>query len=416
MRKLFLLFIFTLFCQRIQSEEECIALDLETAWQRVLSCAPAIAAADSGVCALEGEKKQVSTLINPILAIEGENIGVSHPNKNTEPPQTTYTLSQLIEFGGKRSARRALASSMVDVAYWDSQIQRQDLRFALTVAFIEMSIAQEKLKIAQDKQEVACKILETINMQVDGGKISPIQTKKASIAVMAEDLALNEALSELSQAKKKLSLMWGSSCPDFDCVIFELFDCSTPPCQSCIIDGLFQTPDFIRAKQMIASAASNLILQKANRVPDVTVTAGYRVFNDSHQHGWVVGAAMPLPLFDTNQGNINKAFCEVNQAEFLLDEIERELKEKILITYEKLCASFEASEIIRKGVLSEMLEAVLMTQEGYQKGKFEYMDLLDAQKMLFEMHEKYIATLYDYHLSRAELARLSGDFICTCSE
>ncbi len=413
MPRLFLVFFIVFFTQKAHSEE-CRFLDWETAWQRILSYAPSIAAADTEICIREAEKKQVSTIPNPVAAVSSENLGVAHPNKDTDPPQTTYSLSQTLELGGKRGARHALAASVTSIAYWDAQIERQNARHALTIAFIEIGVAQEQFKLAKERLCVADRMLQVACTQVEGGKVSPIQEKKARIALMAEQLSVKKSLSELAQAKQRLSSMWGSSCPDFDGIIFKLFDYSPPPCQSCVVKGLFQMPDFTRAQQLVFSAGANLTLQKANRIPDVTVTAGYRVFNDSNQNGWVVGAALPIPFFNRNQGNIQKAYWEISQAESQLDEIERELKEKLFSAYEQMVIAFETSEMIRTGVLTEAMEACELTQKGYLNGKFEYMDLLETQKILFEVQEKYIEILYGYHLNRAELARLSGECHCMC--
>jgi outer membrane protein, heavy metal efflux system len=390
---------------------DCVCLDLETAWERVVAYAPSLAAADAQIGALEAEKKQVGLLPNPLAVIEADNIGVSNRDDEAEPPETTFALAQLIEIGGKRSARTSLASALVGVAYWDFQIQRCDLRLQLIAAFIEVSVAQEKLKLAQEKEQVAEEILQAIHAKAVGGKVSPIQTSKAHVALMAAQISVREALSELTQAKASLSSLWGCSLPDFDCVLFELFECTPPPCYCSVVEQLFQTPDFAKAKQEIFSASQNVKLQKVNSIPDLTLTVGYRIFNDSNQRGWIVGVEMPLPFFNRNQGNVQRARMERIQAECLMDEVMQELEEEIAVAHEKMTAAFEESEMIRTGILTEAIYTFNLIETGYENGKLEYCDLLDAQKTLFEIQEKYIEILYDYHLSRAELERLTGEKI-----
>lgn len=408
-----------LFCIAILSHqavaEEGVLIDLETAWQRVVTNSPSLAAVDQEICIQEGEKRQVSTILNPLAVVEAENLGV-HPTRNNtaEPPQVTYSLSQIVELGGKRGARRAFASSFISIANLDVQIERQNLRKELTLAFIDISVAQEHLKLAKESERIACKVLEAAGKQVDSGKFSPLLKRKAQISLMSAQLNVMEALSDLEQAKKRLSSMWGSPSSDFDGVIFKIFDNLAPPCQTCVVDGLFQNPEFAKAKLAILSASKNLQLQKANRLPDVTVTVGYRTFNDSGQHGWVVGAGLPLAFFNRNQGNIQKARSEICQAEYELEDIERDLREKILLACEKLALSFNEVEAMRKGVLNEATETFNLTQTGYQRGKLEYGDVVEAQKMLSEIQEKYLDVVYEYHKERAELSRLSGDFNCIC--
>ena len=92
---LFKLFVcFLLIAVEGFAQDCCACLDFETAWLRVISCAPSVAAAELEVDARLANSVQARLLQNPVLEVEGENLGVSHRSRNTEPPQTTVSLSQ----------------------------------------------------------------------------------------------------------------------------------------------------------------------------------------------------------------------------------------------------------------------------------------------------------------------------------
>ena len=181
------------------------------------------------------------------------------------------------------------------------------MRLELANAFIAVSAAQEKYKIARNKREIAEKLHECVVIQVQGAKASPIQEKRAQITLKGACLEEREHWADLEEAKKQLSLMWGDPCPDFDCVDFDLYQYDAPPCQEMLLEGLYLTPDFERARQEVCCASRYLTLEKRNAIPDIVVTVGYRAYNDSNAHGWVVGAQMPIPFFNYNQGNIERA-------------------------------------------------------------------------------------------------------------
>ena len=52
-----------------------------------------------------------------------------------------------------------------------------------------------------------------------------------------------------------------------------------------------------------------------------------------------------------------------------------------------------------------------MMRIGYQNGKFEYVELLDAHNTLLSIKEQYVDFLQDYHLNRAELERFTGEIL-----
>lgn len=54
------------------------------------------------------------------------------------------------------------------------------------------------------------------------------------------------------------------------------------------------------------AAHQNLNLEKSLAIPDVTVTLGYKTLQDTGNKGMILGASIPIPLFNQNQGNIQK--------------------------------------------------------------------------------------------------------------
>ncbi len=383
-------------------------LDLETAWERVLHCSPGLAASNLGIVAKQGEALQASLKPNPLLEVEAENLGVTGHNRNAEPPQTTFAVSQLFELGGKRRARFELASSEARVAFWDLQIARQDLRLELVTHFITVAAAHECFKFSQQKRETVEKLWECVAAQVQGGKCSPLHQLKAEIQLEEAYLEEREAFAAYEESKRELSLLWGTPCPDFEGVFFDLYAFCPPTSLDLMLPGLYQTPDYARAKQAVTRASRLLCLEKVCGIPDLVLTAGVRWFNDSNAVGGVVAAEMPIPFFNCNLGNIRRAAAEWGQAGFLLDESVRLLQEGITLAYGHLQIAYETSLTISQGLLTSAEKAFCWTQEGYQGGKLDYMELLEAEKMVYEVQEKYVASLLDYHLHQAELARLCG--------
>jgi outer membrane protein, heavy metal efflux system len=388
---------------------DCVYLDLETAWERVLCADPALSAAELGIDAQAGLIVQAGLLPNPVLGVVAENLAVSHPNQHTEPPQTTFSLSQVVELGGKRQARRSFAACEKDGAYWDCQILHQNKRLELTTAFISVSVAQEKYKLAQNKREIAEKLHHVVATQLQNGKSSPIDEKKAQIVLTTSLIDEREAYGALEEAKKTLSMMWGEGCPDFDYVAYDLYHYEPPPCREDLLECICKTPDYARAQQALCCAQRAVSIEKANRIPDVVVSVGCRWYNEGHACGWVVGAEMPIPFFDYNQGNVKQACALFGQAGFLRDESLRVLQEEMSVALEHLLIAYDTSVMIHKGLLADATETVEYTQTGYENGKFAYRELLDVQSMLFEIQQKYIDVLFDYHVHRAEIARLSGE-------
>jgi len=63
---------------------------------------------------------------------------------------------------------------------------------------------------------------------------------------------------------------------------------------------------------------------------------------------------------------------------------------------------------LRNDILPGAQRAFDSVQNGYREGKFDFLQLLDAQRTLFEVKGQYVEALSAYHLSRTEIERLIG--------
>ena len=83
------------------------------------------------------------------------------------------------------------------------------------------------------------------------------------------------------------------------------------------IEALTRRSDVLASRQEIARAQSATRLQRALRTPNPTVGAGY--VRDFGVNAIAFGVTLPLPLFNRNQGDIQRADAELRQAERLAE-------------------------------------------------------------------------------------------------
>jgi cobalt-zinc-cadmium efflux system outer membrane protein len=78
-------------------------------------------------------------------------------------------------------------------------------------------------------------------------------------------------------------------------------------------------------------------------------------------------------------------------------------------TYRDLSAARMEAEILKADVLPGAGSAFEAAVEGYRQGKFGYLDVLNAQRTLFQVRRQYIETLKGYHQAAAAMERLIGE-------
>ncbi|MGH8684022.1 MAG: TolC family protein [Nitrosospira sp.] len=395
--------------------EEKKDLTLRNAALLALQRNPELAAFARETRALQGVTLQAGLLPNPDLVIMAENAGnVQKVNgdpsrigaKDVEQQETTIRLHQVIELGGKRAARVKAASLGEEVAGQDYEARRVGLIAQVANVFTEVLAGQERLRLAEENVQLAQEVVSTVTKRVQAGKVPPIEETKVGVALSTTRIELEQARRDLAAARKRLALLWGNSSPQFNKVLGDLKSLVSLPSFEVLAERVLASPMALRAMKNIEQRKALLEVEQTRRIPNLTVIAG--VLNHIHTGGTTVvaGISVPLQLFDRNQGNLREAHQRVDKA---MDEqmaTDLRLKTELAQIYEALSASQNEIGILRIEVLPAARSAFEVTNRGYELGKFGFLEVLDAQRTLFQNEVLYVRALANYQRLVNEIERL----------
>lgn len=384
-------------------------LDFNTAVNRVLTNSLKLSIASRDICAKRGDVVQASLYPNPEFSYDLTPSDGSGSHRSRNEREEVYSLSQLVELGGKRELRTEVASSLHQAAQANYEIARWQTMNQVSKTFIATAIAQERIQLAIHQQEVADAIWQATYDQVDAGKISPIQLNKAEVSRSLASLVLEQAYANWDTQRHLLASLWSSSCPDFQAISFPLFDITLLPPQQAYWSTLCQHPELVQSLFDYRTAYKTWKLEKAQSIPDVVVRVGYQNDRDAGDRGWVFGVTVPIPIFDANQGNIRRAYCETLKAGDIGQQIWKTLELKLSVVYRSAVQAYHNVIHLRDRVLITAQQSFSRTQEGYKEGKFAYLEVLDAQQTLFDTQERYLQALFDYHRYKADLDYLTTE-------
>ena len=138
------------------------------------------------------------------------------------------------------------------------------------------------------------------------------------------------------------------------------------------------------------------------------MSGGYRRINENDDNAFVVGLSIPIPVFDRNQGGILEARRRLSKADREKRNAEITVNAALTDAYKNLSSSYEEVTSLGREVLPEARSAYSAIFEGYREGKFSLLDVLDAQRTVFDIDFQYIDALRAYHHSLADVERLTG--------
>ncbi len=352
---------------------------------------------------------QAGLFPNPELHLEMENIFGSNGLRRTDQAETTLSLTQRIETAGKRTKRENLAALNRDLAGWGYESKRLDLFTELSQRFIDVLGNQEKLALSEALLSLATQVAETVTRRVDAGKVSPVEAVKARIALSSAKIELTRATQALDASRKTLAAMWGSPHPKFDQVAGPLAPASRLPDFEQILDRLSQNPEVAREESTLSQGQAALDLEKAKAVPDITFAGGVRQFNETDDNAFLAGLTFELPVFDRNQGGIRSARAKVSKALAQNHATKLRLKTALVEAYTRLSSRYSEVEGLKNELLPGAVKAFDAVNEGYRLGKFDLLDVLDAQRTLSQARSQFLQAQIDYHKAVVDVERLIAE-------
>lgn len=390
-------------------------LTLAEALARTLRDSPELAPYAYQQRAAEADKLQAGLRPNPELGVTLENFAGTGEERGTRSLESTLSLSQLIELGGKRRERVAVADSSLLRVAGDYDVARLDALAETTRRYIDVVRAQDEIGLAQRAIDLAKQTGDAVERRIRAGAASTAERNRARIASMRADLELQRSQGELDSRRVALSAMWGQSAPDFPALAGDLG--TLPP----LVDferfaaRLEQSPDLVRYTQERRLREAEVRLAQAEAVPDLTISGGVRRLETGPDYGLVASLNLPLPFANRNQGAIAAA-----QARVALSESERAaalLRARTVLygLYQSALQARRQAQALRGDAVNEAEQALTLTQKGFANGRYSLIELADVQRQVLELRSQGLTASADAQRLDTEIERLTGQPIVAAS-
>ncbi len=398
---------------RIKNDDASGVITLPEALRLALLQNPSLHAFSYEIRAAEARALQASLLPNPELGVEVENFAGSGDVSGFRSTETTLSVSQIFLMGGKRNKAVQAAVLEGDLAAWDYQSRRLDVFTAVRKAFLEVLAAQKKVTLNKDLVKLSEQLLTTISHRVKAGKVSPAEESRARVILSATQVELERARRELESARIRLAATWGSSRPAFESATGVFDTAFVVPDFEKLRQRLPQNPDMARFDTQLKQRQAVIALADAQRIPDPVISGGVRRLNEADNNALVVGLSIPLPISNRNQGARQEARVRLSQTVQEKRAVEIQLIAALTQAYNRLKSVFNEIEVLKTEILPEARRAFKTINEGYLQGRFNFLDVLDAQRTLFEARGQYLNSLMEFHTMEAEIERLVSQEIKT---
>lgn len=359
--------------------------------------------------AAEARRQQANLRPNPELSLAVEDVLGSGTYRGGDSAQTTLQLSQLIELGGKRSARSDIATAQRSLKQTEAELARVEVLAAVAAQFIHVLGDQHELTLSRDATRLAEETLALAKRRVASGNASPIEEKRANIQLSKARLLEEHDEHELLTARRKLAALWGATNATFAELQAELFARPAVPSFDELAARINRSPELARWASEKSVRDAEVKLVDARRRPDLTAGAGIRRYAGPDDVGFVFQFSLPLPLSDRQQGARAEARALAEKTTVERDATELRLRTALFgIAQELIHADTELTALDRD-MVPDAEAALQLARDGFERARFSQLELLDAQRTLVELRRERIAAAVAYHELIIEIEKLLGE-------
>jgi len=369
---------------------------------------PQLAAFGYEARAAEARTLQAGLSPNPEAGIMVEDFGGTGGNRSFEGAETTLSISQLVELGGKREKRVRFAEADRQRAGWDYEAERLNVITTTAQRFIEVLAAQERVALAKQTAELTGQTHRTVEDRVKSGLVPAADGQRALVRLSTERIALSKAERQLDTARQKLAAMWAGSTPMFTTAAGALADLPPLPAAQDLVAHVNNNPQVARWTVEMAQRKAALDLAKSKAVPDVTGSVGVRRMHEADDTVYLFEIMVPLPFSDRNQGGILEARYNLAKGDSERKAAEIAVRTALTEAYNDLAAAHHEAVTLRDEAMPAAKSAFDSSQKAYESGLSSLLEVFDAQRTLIDVQREQIEAQARYRAAAATVEGLIG--------
>jgi outer membrane protein, heavy metal efflux system len=323
--------------------------------------------------------------------------------------ETTVSLSQVIELGAKRERRvdaAAAGSGLIDAERAAAEL---DVLTEVTRRFIHVAADQEHLELTRRTASLATETVDAATARVGAARAPDVELRRARVALARAGVDREHAEHELASSRRKLAAMWGAANLEYDSVDANLYALPEPGSFEDLVARLAGSPDFLRFASEARLRDAEIRLAETQARSSLTVTTGLKRLEVTNDTALVLGVTVPLKAAARSRGAIAEATALRAETDAEREAQRVHAEAQLFELYQELRHAITEAGVLRGEMLPEMEAALAGTRDAFERGRYSYLEWVDAQRELTEVQRALIESSANAHLFRAEIERLTGE-------
>ena len=337
----------------------------------------------------KADELTASLRANPVFYADAQLVPYGQYTRQRPGGQTQYdvNISYPLDLSRKRRARTISAiqaTRVIEAQYQDAVRQSIDNLYS---GYVDVLQARRAIAFSEAGLAGLTKALKATEDLARRGERKPSDVARVRVQQRTAQQQLVESEAALVKARRALAVLLNVPVDSADAVelngTLKYPRIDLPPAPDLIALALATRPDVISYRLGVRRAEADVKLQYANRFQDVYVLYQPYTLQDNTPFGlksptsWAVGVTVPLPIYNRNQGNIERSKKNVDQTRVELASEERQAVQDVQAAEREYALARLAVDRIENEILPDA-RIILEEAERLYPGELPELDYLQA--------------------------------------
>jgi outer membrane protein, heavy metal efflux system len=305
----------------------------------------------------------------------------------TAGSEITMQLSQMIYLAGQRNKQAKIAQANTRLSEFQFYDLIRTLKYTLRTDFYNIYFLLQSASVYNEEITSLQQVAKAFEEQQGKGNIAAkevIRIKAQLYTLLAEYNNLISQINDLeSELRLVLQIKGSFVIPMLDSGKLDSMNPATYPL-AVLLDSAFKNRSDLQIARMNVEASKlNYSYQKALAIPNLTLALSYDKQGSYIDYLPSLGAAIDLPFFNRNKGNIQTAKITTDANNALQLSAEATVQENVSRALEKAFANDKIYHTIDPNFLGDfdhMLKEVLINYERRNLTLLDFLDFYESYK------------------------------------
>ena len=303
------------------------------------------------------------------------------PNSNATGNTVTWQVQQLLNLSHSRTKLVQLSSTNAEVQQAAFEDLLRTARYQLSQTFYNVTAERRRINLLRQQREQLDRLLVGFREQlrlgtVAGFEVTRLELERESLEKDHSDQLVQLGIDEA--ALRVFLVVPGTTfiSPEGQ-LLLPVAPVSLPTLADLTTLAYQFRPDLRAATRQTDYANQNLRLQRALAVPKLALGLSYASYGSTYPGLYALQAAMDVPVFNRNQGNVQAAHVSIQQSGNALNQVNLQVSQDVAAAVEQLQHATDLRRRITPRFVASIQDVSRNATRDYQLRLIDLVSFID---------------------------------------